>query len=105
MSKTYFYIDERQHVRDARGKRIRPDKQGRYWIRVPRREEPSEEELMFYWWRFVVLLFYPVFWVRDVMLAVFGKASYFERRIETLQSFQGYLQKHEDTLNSDTLNP
>ena len=99
MSKTYFYIDDKDKVRDASGKLIRPDKQGRYWIRVPKKEEPTEDELMFYWWRLVVLLFYPVFWIRDVVLAVFGKAGYFERRIQTMQSFQGYLKKHEDTLN------
>ena len=98
MSKTYFYIDEKDKIRDAAGKLIKPDKQGRYWIRAPKKKEPTEDELMFYWWRLVVLLFYPVFWVRDVVLSVFGKANYFERRIATMESFRGYLEKHEAKL-------
>ncbi len=97
MSKTYIYIDDKNRVRDEHGKLVKPDRQGRYWIRVSKKKEPSEEELMFYWWRLVILLFYPVFWVRDVVLSVFGKHNYFDRRISTLESFRGYLEKHEES--------
>ncbi len=95
MSKTYIYIDKKNKVRDVHGKLIRPDKEGHYWIRVPDPVARSHDELMFYWWRLVVLLFYPVFWLRDVVLSFFGTSNYFERRIETMHSFKGYLEKHE----------
>lgn len=98
MAKTYVYIDEKDRLRDASGRQIKPDKEGRYWIRVPEKKEPTEEELIFYWWRLVIFLFYPVFWVRDVVLSLFGNANYFERRIETMASFKAYLEKHESRI-------
>ena len=100
MRKTYIYIDKKNQVRDEKDRLIKPDKKGRYWIHVPEAKELSEEELTFYWWRLVIFLFYPVFWLRDVVFSLFGKANYFERRIETLASFKAYLEKHESDLKS-----
>ena len=101
MPKTYIHIDDKNRVLDESGRQIKPDKAGRYWIRVPEKKEPTEDELMFYWWRLVVFLFYPVFWVRDVVLSLFGKANYFDRRIETMASFKAYLEKHESEVERE----
>ncbi len=100
MSKTYVYIDEKNRLRNEAGRLIKPDKNGRYWIRTPPKKEPTEEELMFYWWRLVIVLFYPVFWIRDVILSLFGKADYFDRRMETMASFKAYIARHEAKLKS-----